>query len=445
MSNFLSIAVVTEAFRQVLTDAAIASKIAGATATAVRPTSGGNNGQVGNPPNVGVNLFLYQVTPNGTFRNLDAPTRRSDGTLLQPTRSAYDLHYLLTFYGSEVNYEQQRVLGSVLRALHAVPVLTHKRLESVKMSFGFFAESNIEVESETVKLTILPLNLEELSKLWSVFFQTTYQLSIAFQASVVILDGTETSSPALPVLSRNIYVRPFQAPQIEQVLSQKTPAEPPRANQPLTLGDTIVLEGQHLRGDPSTGSGQARVRIGNQEITPTEISNTQIKFVLAMPPFAADSLRAGVQGVQVIQPLLMGTPPTEHVGSESNVAALVLRPGFTTSVAPISNHVVDTVTFCTNDITLNFTPPVGVTQRVAILLNEFNPPPDRPARAYRFDAPFAPLNPADTFVTSIVARVNEVAAGDYLIRAQVDGAESLLDPGPDPLNPFYSAPKVTIA
>ena len=57
---------------------------------------------------MGVNLFLYQVTPNGTFRNIDAPTRRSDGTLLQPTRSAYDLHYLLTFYGSEANLEPQR-------------------------------------------------------------------------------------------------------------------------------------------------------------------------------------------------------------------------------------------------------------------------------------------------------------------------------------------------
>src|SRR6185369_1325544 len=101
MSNFLSVAVVTEAFRQVLVDAAGASGIAGATATAVRPSSGPSNGQAGNPPSVGVNLFLYQVTPNGAFRNMDAPTRRSDGTLLQPTRSAYDLHYLLTFYGNE--------------------------------------------------------------------------------------------------------------------------------------------------------------------------------------------------------------------------------------------------------------------------------------------------------------------------------------------------------
>jgi hypothetical protein len=443
MSNFLAIAAVTEAFRQVLNDAATASGIAGASATAVRPTSGANNGQTGNPPVVGVNLYLYQITPNGAFRNTDAPTRRSDGSVLQPTRAAYDLHYLLTFYGSDLNYEPQRVLGSVLRALHAAPVLTRKRLESVKMSFAFLANSNIELEPETVKLTLLPLNLEELSKLWSVFFQIPYSLSLAFQASVVILDGTEAASPALPVLSRNLYVRPFQQPVIEQVLSQKSPAETPLPNQPILVGETLVLQGRQLRGDPSTAL--TRVRIGDQEITPGEISETEIKFVLDMPPFAAQSLRAGVQGVQVIQPSLLGTPPVEHPGAESNVAAFVVRPAITASVTPVSNHVVDGVTFCTADLTLNFTPRVGVTQRVIVLLNEFNPPAARPARAYRFAAPFTPPSPSDTSVASLVAHVVEVAAGDYLLRALVDGAESLLDPGPDPANPLFSAPKVTIS
>jgi hypothetical protein len=439
MSNFLSIAVVTEAFRQVLNEAASGSGVAGASATAVRPTSGANNGQPGNPPTVGVNLFLYQVTPNGTFRNLDAPTRRSDGTLLQPTRSAYDLHYLLTFYGSETNLEPQRVLGNVLRVLHSVPVLTHKRLESVKMSFPFLAASNLEVETETVKLNIIPLNLEELSKLWSVFFQSTYNLSVAFQASVVIIDGTEISTPALPVQSRNVYVRPFQQPVIEQVLSQKAPADEPLLNQPIVVGDTIVLAGRQLRGEVT------RIRLGGLEITPAEVSDTQIKFLLDMPPFDAQSLRAGVQGLQVVQPLMMGTPESEHGGYESNVAAFVVHPAVTAGVAPVSNHVVDGVTLCTADITLNFIPRVGVRQRVALLLNEFDPPLDRPARAYRFDVPFTPSNPADTSVASIVARVAEVAAGDYLLRVQVDGAESLLDPGPDPDNPFYASPQVTIS
>ncbi len=222
MSNYLSIATVTEAFRQILDEAAAASGVAGASATAVRPTSGTNNGQPGNPPVAGVNLYLYQVLPNAYFRNADEPVRRADGSLIQPTRSAYDLNYLLTFYGSETNLEPQRVMGNVLRVLNSLPILTRKRVESVKMSFPFLAASNLETEAETVKVGVLPLNLEELSKLWSVFFQAIYSPSIAFQASVVFLDGTEVPGPALPVRSRNVYVRPFRQPVIEQNSFAKT-------------------------------------------------------------------------------------------------------------------------------------------------------------------------------------------------------------------------------
>ncbi|MBI9048815.1 MAG: DUF4255 domain-containing protein [Anaerolineaceae bacterium] len=439
MSNFLSIATVTEAFRQVLNEAATSSGVSGASATAVRPTSGTNNGQPGNPPVAGVNIYLYQVTPNGTFRNVDAPTRRNDGTLLTPTRSAYDLHYLLSFYGSDVNLEPQRIMGNVIRVLHSVPVLTHKRVESVKMSFPFLATSNLETEVDTVKLSMLPLNLEELSKIWSVFFQTTYSLSVAFQASVVFIDGTEISSPALPVNSRNVYVRPFEQPQIDQILSQKSPTDDALLNQPIVVGDRIVLTGKQLEGEVTY------VRLGTTDIVPLNISDSQVSFILDMPPFAAQSLRAGVQGLQVIHRLMMGTPETEHVGVESNVAAFVLRPLVLASAVSISNHVVDSVTLCTDDVTLNFTPRVGVKQKVVLLLNEFNPPSSGPARAYRFDVSFTPPSPSDTSVASIVARVEDVAAGDYLVRVQIDGAESPLDPGTDPVNaPFFVNPKVTI-
>lgn len=450
MSNFLSVAVVTEAFRQVLADAASASGIAGATATAVRPTSGVSSSQPGTPPTVGVNLFLYQVTPNGAFRNIDTPTRRSDGTLLQPTRSAYDLHYLLTFYGNEPNYEPQRLLGSALRALHSAPVLTHKRLESVKISFPFFAASNMEVETETVKLNILPLNLEELSKLWSVFFQTTYNLSLAFQASVVVIDGAEVARPALPVRSRNVYARPFPQPLIEQVLSQKSLTGELLETQPIVVGDTIVLRGRQLQGDLTY------VRLGELVITPSEASDTQIKFALGTPPFPANSLRAGAQGLQIEHSLKLGKPKTEHTGNESNVAAFVLHPVVTASATTISKRVMDAVTFCTSDLTLNLLPAVGLRQRVVLLLNEFNPPATRPARAYRFDVPLTPPNPppaksppaprppSDMFAT-LITRVIDVAAGTYLVRVQVDGAESLLNPGPDPDKPFFSSPQVTIS
>ena len=190
---------------------------------------------------------------------------------------------------------------------------------------------------------------------------------------------------------------------------------------------------------------EGRVRLGNDEITPSELGDTRIIFRLDMPPFPALSLRAGVQGVQVVQHVRMGTPESDHAGNASKVSAFVLHPVVTAGAVAISSRVVDGMTLCTDDITLNFSPRVGVSQRVALLLNEIDPPLDRAARAYRFEVSFVPPNPSDTSVATIVTRVKDVVAGDYLVRVQVDGAESLLKTGPDPNHPAYSEPKVTIS
>ncbi|MDQ5836372.1 MAG: DUF4255 domain-containing protein, partial [Acidobacteriota bacterium] len=117
MSNFLAVATVTAALSEFL-QAAIGPDVPGATVTTLRPDSNG-----GMPP-TGVNIFLYQVTANPAWQNADLPTRRADGDLVHRPQAALDLHYLLTFYGVEAQLEPQRVLGSVVRALHARPVLT---------------------------------------------------------------------------------------------------------------------------------------------------------------------------------------------------------------------------------------------------------------------------------------------------------------------------------
>jgi hypothetical protein len=82
------------------------------------------------------------------------------------------------------------------------------------------------------------------------------------------------------------------------------------------------------------------------------------------------------------------------------------------------------------------------------LLNEHNPPPPavRVARAYSFSAPAAPLlsppslSPPEAADT-IAFPVERVFAGTYLVRLQVDGAQSVLatDPGGQ-----FDSPRITI-
>ena len=435
MSNYLAIATVTEAIRLLAEQSAIDAAISGAEAAVVRPSVEMTANHPSGYPHVYVGLYLYQVSPNAQWRNARIPTRRSDGSMVQGIRSAYDLYYLLTCYGDDRILEPQRVLGSLLRQVAAEPVLTKARIKEA--SHDELAGNNLDTEVETIKLSLLPLSLEEFSKLWSVLFQTTYILSIALLASVVFIDGTHTPGPALPVYRRNIYVRPSYQPVIEEVLSQKTLDGPVEANQPIVAGDILVLAGKQLQGEVT------RVRIGDIEVTTGVVSDSQVRVALTSPPFPVDFLRAGVLGVQVIHLLNLGTPETPHRGFESNVAAMVLRPTVTPGVVVVNaSTVINLVTYHDATIPLNFVPKVGVHQRLVLLLSEYNPPADRTARAYRFDIamPSAPPEAVD----HVDAVVKKVVAGDYLLRVQVDGAESLLDPGPDPDHPKFMGPLVTI-
>lgn len=435
MSNHLAIATVTEALRQLLQAGAREAGFAGAEAKVLRPSSNLTGNHPTGHPNAFVGLYPYQITPNPHWRNTNVPNRRSDGSLVRGTRTPYDLYFLVTCYGDDIQLEPQRVLGAILRRLAAEPVLTKAMIKDA--TFGVLADNNLDTEAESIKLSLLPLSLEEFSKLWSVFFQTTYNISIALQASVIFIDGKEMPGPALPVHSRNVYVRPIYQPVIEQVLSQKTLADPIEANQPIVAGDILVLAGKQLRGEVT------RVGVSGLEITPDDASEVQIKVPLKTPPFPADSLRAGVLGVQVVHRLNMGTPAAPHQGFESNVAAFVLRPVVTAGTVTIdSSTVINTVTYRDATIPLDFVPKIGVNQRLVLLLNEFNPPTNRAPRAYRFDIKL-PAAPPDV-LGHVDAPVKVVAAGDYLLRVQVDGAESLLDPGPDPDAPKYVGPLVTI-
>lgn len=420
MSNYLAIATVTATLSQLLEKVA-QEAVSGATVTTGRPRSTDNGA-----PGPGINVYLHQVTPNAALRNSDLPARRHDGTLIQRPVAALDLHYLLSFYGNDKELEPQRLLGTVAEVMHRQPVLTLEMIRSTIASTSYLASSDLDEQIERIKFSPLPLNLEELSKLWSAFFQTPHALSVVYQASVVLIEGKESAQPALPVRARELYVRPFRHPVIEEVTSQPPEGEPPWADEPILAGHTLVLTGKQLRGDLTW------VRIGGSEVAPASISDSRITLPLSSPPVPAGSLRAGVQGVQVIHKIMMGKPPAPHRGVESNVAAFVLRPRIT-NPTPSDSIAVE----------VTFVPMVGKKQRVFLLLNEMKSPPERAPNAYRFKAPkdngITDENVTET--QKIKFSIAGVESGEYLVRVQVNGAESPLEVDADGR---YSQPKVTI-
>jgi hypothetical protein len=204
MSNYLAIATVTAVLRDMLQEAAGAA-VPGATVTTRRPEAVNDGGQ--NKP--GVNIFLYRVTPNAAWRNTDIEIRRPDPKA--PKDSAWqrvekrpqvplNLSYLFSFYGNELELEPQRLLGSVVSAIHAHPRLAPEAIRTTVENTGHLRRPDLDPQSyldfqvaqiENVKLTPIDLNLEELSKLWSVFFQVPYALSVAYEAAAVLIEPGE--------------------------------------------------------------------------------------------------------------------------------------------------------------------------------------------------------------------------------------------------------------
>jgi hypothetical protein len=454
MSTALAIASVTAVLRDLLNNGLIDHDVTGViggnvTVTALAPDRIETTG-----PNAQsqLNLFLYHVAPNPGWRNVGLPSRDGRGERLSNPPLALDLQYLLTAYGAE-ELHAEILLGYGMQLLHETPVLTRAAIRtslaqptSVAGGGGLppamqsLFTSELAEQVEQIKISPQSMSTEEVSKLWPAF-GAKYRPTAAYQASVVLIESRRSTKSALPVRGRRVYVIPFRQPVIDQIISQEKAGDPIVADQPILAGYNLVIVGRQLRGEDML------VSVGGIELALVDgdVSDTQI--IMPIPA----TLHAGVQGVQVIHRTLMGEPPTPHRGVESNVAAFVLRPHIVEPV-DVSNLQIAENNFRSADINLTVKPAIGDAQRVVLLLNQIDlpvtspPGPEAIAQAYSFNAPSRipvslPTGPPAAS-ESITIPISGVKAGNYLVRIQVDGAESPL--GTDARGQ-YNSPQVTIA
>ncbi|MGW0825673.1 DUF4255 domain-containing protein [Streptomyces sp. NPDC002845] len=158
-----------------------------------------------------ITVFLYQVTPNTSQRNNDLPTRAADGTLVKRPAAALDLHYLISAYGEESELVGQRLIGSVVRTLHEIPVLPMDVIEQAGER-PYLAGSDLAETAQRVRFTPTVMDIDETSKLWGMLHQTPYSLSVVYQAALVFIEGRETPVAAKPVERPDVRVLPFGAP-----------------------------------------------------------------------------------------------------------------------------------------------------------------------------------------------------------------------------------------
>jgi len=403
MSNALAIATVTTALAQIVRTA-VQSVLPGSDVLTERPDSV----PLGQPR---ARLFLYQVSPNGSLRNNDLPTRVANGNVVKRPTTALDLHYLLAFYGNENDLEPQRMLGAAVRDLHAKPVLMRQMIEDAIASEVFLAESNLVDAVEQIKFTPLALSLEELSKLWSVFFQSPYALSVAYQGTVVLIESDENPQATLPVLRRgaedqgvNTVLGPF--PSIESIhvgASEDTGRRPRPPSYPnAQLGTVLTLAGRNLGGEAvSVRFDHARLAVTKTIVVPlSDRSGAELKVTLVDNAAAQTEWAAGLYAVAVV---------VENGGVErsTNQLSLSFAPKITGIAPPnpVARDVSGNVA-----LTITCSPQVRPTQRAALLIA------DREVAAQ--------AHPADTGTLQFTVE-NAPVVTDAIVRLRIDGVDSL--------------------
>jgi hypothetical protein len=106
-----------------------------------------------------------------------------------------------------------------------------------------------------------------------------------------------------------------------------------------------------------------------------------------------------------------------------------------------------TLNLCTGSVTVDFDPVVGRRQKVVLLLNEINPASNLAPKDYRFEVPARDKPTDPETVSQLTIAVSAIREGQYLVRVQVDGAESPLQVDLNSSNPTfnqYIGPQVSI-
>jgi len=385
MSNALAIAAVTATLEAILGQVTSDPNLADTQFTAMPPDKAR-----GTITSNQLNLFLYQVLPDAAWRNRDVPRQVKPGeTGMSPL--ALNLHYLMTVFGRENDNSQpfdHHLLGKAMSILYDHALLGP---DEIKLALP---GSGLEQQVERVRITLQPLSLEDISKLWT-GFATQYRLSVGYDVSVVLIDSTQPVRTPLPVLTRG--------PQ------DKGPSARGNLIPPFPALDSVQLPNQ-----------QVSVRLGETlTLTGHDLDGTNLGVVFNHPlwtlPVEVAPLSGGSSTQVTVQ---IPNQPAVWPAGFYTLAVAVQRPGETYrrttnelsfSLAPSITIAPQTAAAGSIAYTVNSSPEVWPGQITSLLLSDQDMP-----------------GPALSTQTATLTFTATLAKGDYYVRLRVDGVDSLL-------------------
>lgn len=426
MSNALAIAAVTKTLHELLSKA-VESEL-GVSGITVLPLD------IARENNSPINLFLYHMQPNATWRNFDVPNRTKSGETGYPPL-ALSLYYLVTAYGrdNDTNTNIQdisahRLLGVAMQALHDNTTLNPEKIRQA------LAESDLHNQIERVRLTPITLNLEEMSKLWATF-QTQYRISVAYEASVVLIESRHPVRTPLPILQRGDRFPSGREGGLTVKASPVPPLPPfptiekltlPNRQPGIQLGQTLNLQGHRFDTAPTD---QIKIQFRHPRLEDPIEQPPSGDATDELLPVTLDVNEVGwLAGTQSVSAQFMNASPPQS----TNALPFVLVP---TLSLPVNS--VTTLTDGSRQLTVNCAPQVWLwrhpnqpeTQRgqqVSLLIG------NRELRPVVEALPEVDADPLETAPqpaqksSQLVFDISNLPPGDYWLRLRVDGADSLL-------------------
>jgi hypothetical protein len=268
-----------------------------------------------------VNLFLYRVCENAALQSQELPGRGERGSFGHPPL-ALDLHYLLTAYGitkdpAGAKLDDEIVahwlLGSAMRILHDYAIITPE-LETA--GGQQILDHALLGANELIKLTLQPISLEDLSKVWTALSRP-FRVSAAYEVTVVQIEARLGDQYAPPVEPG-----PLAGPQV-RTLAGLTPAisglhAAGRPNASVRAGDTLVLEGDGLLGEESEVEIAGLAGVGQV----TSAREDRLTLIVPDDP----RLQPGILELRLSHGVTLGQPPERRPAFTSNTVAFALVP-----------------------------------------------------------------------------------------------------------------------
>ena len=414
MSSALAIAAVTASLKDLLNDGLMdhdLSSVGSFSVTAQPP----DRVTTGATENNQLNLFLYQVTANSGWRNVGLPSRDRAGERISNAPLALDLHYLLTAYGAQ-DLNAEVLLGYAMQVLHETPVLTRQQLRTALGApapvdgtllpgpFGTLSAIDLADQVEQIKLTPVFLGSDDLSKLWTAM-QARYRPSMAYMVSVVLIQSQGGARSALPVVKRGPAdrgptARGAPAPTLGTARAARSVLQPA-----VRLGEDLLITGTNLLGsNVSVRLTLARTDVA-QNLLPVLVDAAQLGVHL--PSVAEDPNGMHTWAIGVYAVLLRISEPGQPAWVTNSVPL---------AVAPLVTLSPLTAAAGTVNLSITCTPRLRPAQeaQVQLLFGDIEV------------LPASITTPANTSLpTTLTFTVNNVAAGDYVVRLRVEGIDSL--------------------